>query len=404
MKLAIVLFLLIAIYSILGTVVPQGLDPSFYSQSYPTASGLLLFFQINRIYRSPLFLIMVLLFVLNLTGCTLRSLPGQRARMRSGFFPGTAATGEQVNDEDLDTQALITVLQRKGYRIETENGGSRAAKHRIGAIGSSVTHLGIIVIILGGFLGSLFATEGFFNLLPGDTKVFDEQGFSLRLEEFRLGFREDGSVSQYYSDLTVLDRNGSQRAETIWVNKPLNQKGLNFYQSSYGWASHFQVQDETESVVAEGWLRNGESYFYQPDHLTILLYGYFPDMVLTEQGEPITMTEMEENPFYAVILYHFNEHAGSYLLEPGQNAPHENITVVFDRSLLYTGITYRKDMGYYFVLLGSALLLIGLVLSFYCYPKFIYLEQGRVTAIAGKNAWGFGQTVRRYVNEAKKPR
>lgn len=403
LKLAIFLFLFIALYSIIGTLIPQGLDAAFYQESYPSFSGLLLLLQMDHVYSSAVFGILVTLFVINLAGCTVKIFPSQKARMKGDYFPPPREDSENHFREDLDLDKLALSLAKNGYRVEKTEEGFRAGKHRMGAVGSSVTHLGIIVIIVGGFVGSLFATEGFFNLMPGDAKTFSEQEFQVQLDDFYLGFREDGSVSQYYSELTVTNQEGGKQQETIWVNKPLNYGGMNFYQSSYGWASRFSILDEAGEILHTGWLRNGESYFYQPEHLTVYLYGYFPDLVVSSDGVPMSMTEKENNPFYALILYHFNQRTDSYLLEPGQTVPHGNLTIRFEESKLYTGITYRSDFGYYFILLGSLIILIGMALSFYFYPKFVYADASAkaVRASARQNLWGLNAELRRYIKAVR---
>jgi hypothetical protein len=177
---------------------------------------------------------------------------------------------------------------------------------------------------------------------------------------------------------------------------------MNFYQSSYGWASRFSILNSEEEILHTGWLRNNESYFYQPEHLTVYLYGYFPDLVVTNEGMPMSMSERQNNPFYAMVLYHFNEYSDSFLLEAGQDAPHGDIKIRFEEAKLYTGITYRSDFGYYFILLGSLIILLGMALSFYFYPKFIYAdaESGTVKASARQNLWGLNSELRRYIKAA----
>ncbi|MFN3568419.1 MAG: cytochrome c biogenesis protein ResB, partial [Caldimicrobium sp.] len=71
-KLAIVLFFLLAAFSILGTIIPQGHPETFYLMKYGTALGkLLLFFQINDAYHSWWYITALFLFLTNLIACSL---------------------------------------------------------------------------------------------------------------------------------------------------------------------------------------------------------------------------------------------------------------------------------------------------------------------------------------------
>ena len=397
--LAITLFIFIAAYSIIGTVLPQGLQREFYMESYPSMGSIITSLQFDQVYSSWIFRILLFLFIVNLSGCTLKILPGQLKRMNKDHFPKPGPDGDNLHVENMDLQIFRRILEKKKFRIVEDEKGFRASKHRVGNIGSSITHLGIIIIILGSFIGNMFAQEGFFNMLPGDVKGFPQYGFSLRLDDFRLGFRDNGTVDQYYSDVTVLRPGGEEWSDTMWVNNPLKVDRVDFYQTSYGWANSLSIlgpEGEEENTL----LRNGESYFYQPGHLTVYLYGYFPNMALTSMGEPITMTEQEINPYYAVILYEFGNHVASEILEPGQEYQFKDFTLAFNDSQLYTGITYRRDFGYIFVVLGSLLMTLGLVFSFYFYPKHILVEENSVRTITRQNTWGFEYQVRQLVQQS----
>lgn len=398
--LAIALFILIAAYSIIGTVLPQGLQREFYIESYNSFGNIILALQFDQVYSSWIFRILLGIFMVNLVGCTLKIFPSQFARLKDAYFPQPKSDGESYELEGTKISTFREILKKNRFKIIETESGFRASKDRIGSIGSSVTHLGIIIIVLGSFLGNMFAEEGFFNLVPGDIKAFPDYNFSMRLDDFYLGFRDNNTVEQYYSEVTVLVPGQEEQKEKLWVNKPVKVQSLNFYQTSYGWASRMSIKDNSGEILESRLLRSGESYFYQPSHMTVYLYGYYPDFNITSQGEPLTMSERELNPHYAVVIYQFNNHIGSYVLEPGQTINMEDYTISFNDSVMYTGITYRKDFGYFFVMLGSFAMLLGLILSFYMYPKFVAVDNGRVTPITRQNSWGFNYQIKKMLAKA----
>lgn len=402
MKTAILLFILIAVYSIIGTVLPQGLAEEVYLRDYPRIGSLISTFQFDQVYSSWIFRILLAFFIINLVGCTIKILPSQLNRMKKTYFMKPSLDAENLYTEDTDIEEFKTILKKQRYYIEENASGFRASKHQIGNIGSSLTHLGIVVIVLGSFLGNIFAEEGFFNMLPGDIKGFPEYGFSVQLEEFRLAFRENKSVDQYYSDISILRPNQEPQKETLWVNKPIKVNDLNFYQTSYGWGNNLVIKDAQGLELEKKLLRNGESFFYEPEHVTVFLYGFYPDFLLTNAGEPITMSEKKDNPTYAVILYHLNENVGSYIVKPGEPIKYNDVNISFDDSTLYTGITYRKDFGYFFVVLGSLLLILGLIFSFYFYSKNIIVEEKTIRIATRQNPWGFNYATKRLVDKASK--
>jgi cytochrome c biogenesis protein len=393
---------IIAAYSIIGTLLPQGLEASTYLERYHALGQAIVFFQLDKVYSSFVFRTLSLLFCINLVGCTLKILPAQLKRVERTYFPLPAPGSENLYHPALDVEKLKQWLRRKRYQVTATDSGFKAAKHRIGSLGSSVTHLGVVVIMLGALVGGLLAEEGFFDMLPGDIRAFGTQGFSLRLDDFFIQFREDNSVEQYYSQLTVMEAEQAVRSGTIWVNQPLKHRGIEFFQTSYGWASELNITDAAGNLLASQMLRDNETYFYQPAHLSVYLYGFFPDMVVSETGQPLTMTEQKNNPFYAVILHQYGQHIGSYVLEPGQPLELGELNIVFPDSVLYTGITFRKDVGYPLVLLGFLLLLLGLFMSFYTYPKYILLDGESLRVVSRKNSWGLNYQLQRYVAQVKR--
>lgn len=402
LKLAIFLLVIIAVYSIIGTVLPQGLASEFYLENYSTFGRVITVLQFDDIYHSWIYVSLLTLFVINLAGCTFKILPGQVRRFDKDYYPSVRKDSENLYNDEVEIKSLVDKLKRKRYKVFRDGNGYMMSKNRIGYLGSSITHLGIVIILVGSFFGGLFAFSGFFNLLPGDVRAFNDHGFAVRLDDFYMEFRDNKSIEQYYSEVTVVKPSGDERQETMWVNKPMKVNGIDFYQTSYGWASRLVIKNKDGEILDMKYLRNNESHFFQSEHLTILLYGYYPDMVVTSAGEPLSMSEKEDNPHYAVVLYHFNDHAGSYITEPGQTIEYGDYLIEFEESRLYTGITFRRDFGYVFVVIGSFIMLLGLLVSFYLYPKFIVIKEQEIYTITRQNSWGFNYQIKRMIEDSIK--
>lgn len=394
-KLAIVLFILIATYSIIGTILPQEAASEFYIENYNTFGNIIVLLQFNKVYSSLLFRIILLVFLINLIGCTLNLLPSQIKKLNKEFFLYPESKAENLGNEKINLIKFKADLEKKGYKIVDTDKGFKAGKHRIGILGSSVTHLGIVIIILGSFIGNIFAQEGFIYLLPGESYAFQEEGFILKLDDFYLSYREDGSTEQYYSDLKISESGKETKAQKIWVNSPLNYKGLNFYQSSFGWVSDLKVKDKEGNILVENTMRNNQEHFYQSEDLTIFLYGFYPDFGVNQMGQPYSLTQKMLHPHYAVELYESNNYIDSYILESNQPIKYKDLEIEFGNSRMYTELIYRKDFGYYFVLLGCLIMLLGLLLSFYLYPKFIIVDGQSIFPVTRQNSWGFGLQIKK---------
>ena len=400
LKFGIILFLIIAAYSIIGTVIPQGMNIEFYSHHYKTFGSLMVFLQFDRVYSSVIFIAIVFVFIINLVGCTLKILPVQIKKMKNTYAPSKGKNNENLYENGMDIENFKEILKRNNFKIIDSTDGAYAVKHRMGHLGSSITHLGIVVIILGAVIGNMFVQEGFASLLPGEIREFE--GFSLELNDFYIDFRDDGTVEQYYSKLTVYEDGQKLKEDKIWVNNPLNHNGMYFYQSNYGWASKLNIKDKDGGLLYESMLKDSPHAFYEPANLTIFLYGFFPDFSMDKAGNPITLSQEVKNPAYAAVLYNEDGYVDSYIVSPKEPIDYSDITIEFADSVLYTGLTYRQDFGYYYVLAGSIILTLGILLSFYFYPKYILISSDCVMPITRQNAWGFTVKIKRTLKEQNK--
>lgn len=402
LKFGIILFLIIAVYSIIGTIIPQGMDVEFYLHQYKTFGSLMVFLQFDHVYSSIIYIIIVFVFIINLVGCTLKILPVQLKKMKNTYVPAKGNNNTNLYENWMNIENIKEVLKKKKFKISDTEDGAYAVKHRMGHIGSSITHLGIVIIILGAVIGNMFVQEGFVSLVPGEKAEFKEHRFSIELNDFYMDYREDKSIEQYYSELTIYEDGQKIKNEKVWVNNPLNYNGIYFYQSNYGWASKFNIKDKDDNLLYESILKDNPHDFYEPENLTIFLYGFFPDFSMDSSGNPITLSQEVKNPAYAVVLYNEDGYVDSHIVSPGEPIGYNDIIIEFVDSVLYTGLTYRQDFGYYYVLVGSIILTLGILLSFYFYPKYILISSDCVMPVTRQNIWGFTVKIKRILKELNK--
>ncbi len=112
-------------------------------------------------------------------------------------------------------------------------------------IGFAITHLSIVLILLGALLTVAFKEEGQLPIWEGDTtatvyrpseatspETF-ELPFSVRLEAFELDYYPGTRrPAQFRSRITVVD-GGTTLPAVIEMNKPFGHRGYRFFQSSY---------------------------------------------------------------------------------------------------------------------------------------------------------------------------
>jgi hypothetical protein len=153
-------------------------------------------------------------------------------------------------------------LRGAGYRVVERGQGSRwtAAGVRRGwaRFAGLATHLALVVLVLGAAIGSAFASETTFSLLPGDQALLDEArpGFTdaVRLERLDAAFGADGRPSQLDTTVTFLRDGESRERQLIQVNAPGGFGGYLVHAWQYGPAARLRVVNLAGRPLLDGLL------------------------------------------------------------------------------------------------------------------------------------------------------
>ena len=117
-------------------------------------------------------------------------------------------------------------------------------KGLIGRIAPIIVHFSMILILVGTIVGSLFGfkaqeivpkTETFHiqNILAnGPASIIPKT--SARVNDFWITYTKTKTISQFYSDISILDFEGREtNRKTIAVNYPLVSNGIYYYQTDW---------------------------------------------------------------------------------------------------------------------------------------------------------------------------
>lgn len=286
-KLAVVLLIILAIVSVIGTVIQQNQAPEDYLKEY--SQGTIELFEalgFFDLYHTWWFVLLLLMFTANLTICTLERFPNVwkavRAPLRQmgedgfGALPFRKELTVKGGTEKAEAAALKALGSRRyGHLVVKEQGVTHLASQK-GAytrLGYIVTHISILLIFIGALTGAFFGFKGFLNLPEGEAynvvylrneplwdKIMDgfgiskspvihdprggmpalPLGFYVRCDDFEVDYyqnagRPTGMPSEFWSMLSVYDLQRQKVLDKrIRVNDPLNHHGITFYQSSYG--------------------------------------------------------------------------------------------------------------------------------------------------------------------------
>lgn len=291
MRFAVSLLTILAIASIIGTVIQQN-QPS---QNYVVQFGafwaeIFHFLGLFDVYASSWFVLIMIFLVLSTGLCVWRNTPNYLREMKSFRLNATAKSLAHMKHTaevsgSLKPEIVQQYLNVQGFqtKIEHREDGSTMLAAKKGAMnkwGYILAHLALIVICVGGLIDSnLFLKIGMLvgKIQPDTTSVFardfkpestlsennlsfrgnvevvegqtidqtflnadkglllQKLPFTLELKKFYVDFYNTGMPKDFASDIVVTDKKTGEKIEkTIRVNHPLTVNGVTIYQASYG--------------------------------------------------------------------------------------------------------------------------------------------------------------------------
>jgi len=431
LKLAIVLFLLIAIFSISGTLIEQGQSLEFYQKNYPESPALfgfltwkvILIVGFNDVYRTWWFFSLLILFGASLTACTFtRQIPALKAAQQWQFYHQPRQFEKLALSTELQAlsgeqwQALKGGFETRGYRffgadfphqapdnlvadnlvgettssiaspMQTNTYSFYARKGLAGRIGPIVVHVSLLIIISGAIWGAL---TGFFaqELIPsGETfqvqHIFDAgpwsaaqipKDWSVRVNRFWIDYSADGHVDQFYSDLSVLDMVGTEvNQKVIHVNEPLRYKGVTFYQADW-------------SIAAVQITLNNSPILQLPMAQIELPEGgkiwgtWIPTAPDLSDGISLVAKDLQ-----GMVLLYGNDGKPLGTLRVGMTQEVNGVRLKLQNLVGSTGLQIKADPGIPLVYLGFALLMVGVVMSYVSHSQIWMLQENDRLYIGGR--------------------
>ena len=260
LRLAIVLLLVIAIASGVGTAIPQRETAEFYHRLYDPQPwlGLLpgegvLALQLDHIYSSGWFLGLLAWLALALLLCSWRrQWPALRASLRWIDYRKPRQLSKLSLAESLATdqpaaslEKLGQLLEGKGWQIRRQGDRLAARKGLLGKVGPLLVHAGMVVLMLGAAWGAVAGQRAEQYLAPGRSlELMDSRGSSkltLALDNFSIQRDPAGRPEQFTSQLRILEGDGSSgsllKQAQISVNHPLRFQGVTLYQADWALAA-----------------------------------------------------------------------------------------------------------------------------------------------------------------------
>lgn len=433
-RLTVYTLVILAVTSIIGTIVLQNGSPQAYVSLYgPGLANFIKVLQFNDMYHAWWYLLLLVLLCINIVVCSIERL----SKTWKIIFPDKISVNpkrfiSQKNKEvfGLDQsqesaaasiEALLAKKVGPVIRKQTDEGlVLYAEKGRWTRLGVYVVHASVILLLAGALIGALFGFKASLRLDEGQTanRVFDSKTrqpiqlpFAIKCNEFEVKFYDTGAPEEFRSNLTIIEEGKESFTEDIRVNHPLRYKGINIFQSSYGTASPsealFEIMDNTTQESVSHSIKTGESVPLPGGAGEFRFEGFLPhfDFRGHNLGEAFVgrISLKDKESFQIALPTKFptfdKMRKGKYRVK----------VVSFEQSY-YTGLQVTRDPGVWYVYAGFILMIIGCWVTFFISHQSycICLEKdtgGRtkvwISGKANRNAHGMTLKIRKLATQLK---
>jgi cytochrome c biogenesis protein len=392
LRFSIFILLIISIYSIIGTVIEQDQSIETYKINYPLTNpvfgvltwDIIIRLGFDHVYKTWSFFGLIFLFGLSLISCTiLQQLPSLKIARRCQLFRTTGQFYRLKISTILNNFSLnkiVSKIKETEYSIFQQKNIVYCYKGLIGRIAPILVHLSMILVLIGTIIGSLFGfkaqeivpkTENFHiqNILTSGQLTFIPKS-SARINDFWITYTKNKTVSQFYSDISILNKQGNETdRKTISVNYPLIHKGVYYYQTDWNLIGlRFQTTNNgimeypltnlfnNQNKFWLTWISNNKSLEEGIIGIINNLQGYCS--IYNEKGQFLGNMELNES--------------GKF------NSPITLIEIINS-----TGLQLKIDPGISTIYFGFCFLMLSTLLSYVTYSQIWILKKKKKLFIGG---------------------
>ncbi|MEI8080477.1 MAG: cytochrome c biogenesis protein ResB [Actinomycetes bacterium] len=272
-RLAVVLLLVVGVWSFLGTLVPQGASGDAKVVAWGLANPVLASFVsalgFHQTFSSPLFVATVLLLAASTGVCSwrrtrvalrryrlLREITDEEASRLLSRPSFTVGIGPSAPVDPLE--AATDALGGMGLRVRERDGYVVAVSRPWAVLGSPVFHWALLLLILVILGGRLYRMEGLMGVPVGDSRPLAAESFGLvdsgalykfsvppdrvRVDKMNLVYMVDGLDRGPAPTVSILKPDGSVAASgVVYPNKPLRYGSIIVHPSEIGLSPGFAL-------------------------------------------------------------------------------------------------------------------------------------------------------------------
>jgi len=392
LRFAIIILLVIAFCSIIGTIIEQDQSIEIYKSNYPLNSPVLGFlswdsilkFGLDHVYKTWWFITLIIIFATSLISCTiLQQVPSLKIARRCQFFRTSQSFSKlKVHRKIIDSNLsqLLFKIKQNQYSIFQQKSILYCYKGLIGRIAPLIVHFSMILILLGSLLGSITGFKAQ-EIIP-KTETFHIQNIvangqltsipriSTRINDFWITYSPKKTVNQFYSNISMLDKTGNEIwQKTIFVNSPARYNNITYYQSDWNLIS-LRMKDE-DSLIYQYPLVN---IFNNQNKIWL---SWVPNTADFNDGLTVLVNNLQG---YCSVYNKFGNFIGN--LELNESFQTEQTITLLDL-IGSTGLQIKLDPGIPIIYSGFAFLMLSTLISYLTYSQVWVVKNGNTIYLAG---------------------
>nr|QYB18922.1 c-type cytochrome biogenesis protein [Climaconeis sp.] len=392
LRFSVLILLLISFFSTIGTIIEQDQSLETYKINYPIINpvfgfltwDLIFKFGLDHIYKTWWFLILIALLGLSLLSCTfLQQLPALQIAQRCQFFREIKQFRKLkllIKLKKFNLNKILFNIKQNEYLIFQQKNIFYCYKGLIGRIAPIIVHISMIITLSGTIISSLFGfkaqeiipiTENFHiqNILNNGKLVIIPKN-SGRINDFWIAYSENRTISQFYSDLSILNKQGNEiERKTISVNYPLIYDNTYYYQTNWNLIGlRFQLKQNNTNII-EYSLKN------ILNNKNRIWLTWISD---SQSIGKIAIIESLEG--YCSIYTEMGQYLGNIEVNESTNFKKPFILLEI---LSSTGLQVKTDLGIPIIYIGFFFLILSTLFSYISYSQVWILQKNRNIFLGG---------------------
>jgi cytochrome c biogenesis protein len=415
-KLAILLIILIILFSILGTHIPQKsqLKPDVYDKwkgNHTAEAEIYEKIGFTNIFSSIPFLGLALFLFLNTMFCTRTMFNNAFRRLEKKQFQNKTYISGLENNSSIRTEhgiekvisETISTITSCGYKVFREENCLYAEKNRFGVIGTAFFHVCIIFIIVSSVYGSISRMEGDMQLIEGQAlsedhgnykfinegPFFNEnhKKFNISLVKFDPEYiDESGTPRGPAGKLAIIENGQEMKTDMVYLNNLMTYGDYTFLGNVNGMAPLLVLRNPDGSVYSGSYIPATDldgsgryvTYFGLGD--TGLDGGLMVYMTANLTSAKLSDPNVEKTPILFLKLFDNGTEIYDGTLRLGDTVRIYDKQTGIERTLVFSDVKYWsnfyvvKDNGTWLVYAGFGLMTLSLIILFFMIPKRLWIE------------------------------